>query len=91
MAITKETVVDKCEVLGDYKQLQVRTATRIKEDGVLLSETYHRHVVEPGDDLSGEDALVRSVGGAVHTSDVITAWDAYQASIAIPADSALPA
>ena len=84
MAITKETVVDKCEVLGDYKQLQVRTATRIKEDGVVLSETYHRHVVVPGDDLSGEDALVRSVGEAVHTSDVISAWNDYMESIALP-------
>ena len=85
MAITKETVVDRCEVLGDYKQLQVRTATRIKEDGVLLSETYHRHVVEPGDDLSGEDALVQSVGAAVHTSAVITAWNNFVASRVIPA------
>ena len=88
MAITKEIVVDKCEVLGDYKQLQVRTATRIKEDGVLLSETYHRHVVEPGDDLSGEDALVQSIGGLVHTSAVITAWNDYMESIAVPADLA---
>jgi len=86
MAITKEIVVDKCEVLGDYKQLQVRTATRIKEDGVLLSETYHRHVVHPGDDLSGEDALVRSIGELVHTSAAITAWNAYQASIAMPTE-----
>tara|TARA_R110002153_G_C13155829_1_gene482520 strand:- start:83 stop:340 length:258 start_codon:yes stop_codon:yes gene_type:complete len=84
MAITKEVVVDRVEVLGDHKQLQVRTATRIKEDGVVLSETYHRHVVEPGDDLSGEDALVRSIGELVHTSAVITAWNDYQASIAIP-------
>ena len=84
MAITKETVVDKCEVLGDYKQLQVRTATRIKEDGVLLSETYHRHVVAPGDDLSEEDALVRSIGELVHTSDVISEWNDYMESIALP-------
>ena len=84
MAITKETVVDKCEVLGDYKQLQVRTATRIKEDGVLLSETYHRHVVAPGDDLSEEDALVRSIGDLVHTSDVISEWNDYMESIALP-------
>jgi len=88
MAITKETLVDKCEVLGEWKQLQVRTATRIKEDGVLLSETYHRHVVHPGDDLSGEDALVQSIGALVHTSDVITAWNDYMESIAIPADPA---
>ena len=83
MAITKEILVDRCEVLGDYKQLQVRTATRIKEDGVLLSETYHRHVVAPGDDLSGEDALVQSVGAAVHTSAVITAWNDYMESMAL--------
>ena len=88
MAITKEIVVDKCEVLGDYKQLQVRTATRIKEDGVLISETYHRHVVHPGDNLSGQDALVQSIGGLVHTSAVITAWNDYMESIAVPADLA---
>jgi hypothetical protein len=76
MAITKEIVVDKCEVLGDYKQLQVRTATRIKEDGVLISTSYHRHVVAPGDDLSGQDALVQAVGGLVHTSAVIAAYNA---------------
>jgi hypothetical protein len=80
MAITKEIVVDKCEVLGDYKQLQVRTATRIKEDGVLLSTSYHRHVVAPGDDLSGEDALVQAVGAAVHTSAVIAAYAAMLAA-----------
>jgi hypothetical protein len=84
MAITKEIVVDKCEVLGDYKQLQVRVATRIKEDGVLLSQSYHRHVVEPGDDLSGEDAMVQSIGNALHTSAVITAWNDYKESMAIP-------
>jgi hypothetical protein len=53
---------------------------------VLLSETYHRHVVHPGDDLSGEDALVRSIGELVHTSAAITAWNAYQASIAMPTE-----
>ena len=81
MAITKEIVVDKCEVLGDYKQLQVRVATRIKEDGVLLSQSYHRHVVEPGDDLSGEDAMVQSIGNALHTSAVIATWNEYKASV----------
>jgi len=80
MAITKEVLVDRCEVLGDYKQLQVRTATRIKEDGVLISTSYSRHVVAPGDDLSGEDALVQAVGGAVHTSAVIAAYAVLLAS-----------
>ena len=46
MALTKETVVDKIEVL-EMGQVQVRTATRVKEDGAVLSSSFHRHVVEP--------------------------------------------
>ena len=46
MAITKETVVDKIEVL-EMGQVQVRTATVIKEDGVELTRTLHRHVLQP--------------------------------------------
>ena len=69
MALTKETVVDKIEVL-EMGQVQVRTATRVKEDGAVLSSSFHRHVVEPstkvGDtwedtDISGEDARVQAV------------------------------
>ena len=47
MAITKEVIQDKIEVVGDFKHIQVRTATVIKEDGVELSRSYHRHVVLP--------------------------------------------
>jgi len=46
MALTKETVVDKVEVL-EMGQVQVRTATRVKEDGAVLSSSFHRHVIEP--------------------------------------------
>ena len=46
MALTKETVVDKIEVL-EMGQVQVRTVTRVKEDGVVLSSSFHRHVIEP--------------------------------------------
>ena len=46
MALTKETVVDKIEVL-EMGQVQVRTATRVLEDGVQLSSSFHRHVLEP--------------------------------------------
>ena len=47
MAITKEIVQDKIEVIGDFKMIQVRTATIIKEDGVALSRSYHRHTLVP--------------------------------------------
>jgi hypothetical protein len=82
MALTKETVVDKIEVL-ENGIVQVRTVTRIKEDGVELSSSFHRHFVEPsakdGDtwadtDISGEDARVQAVATATWTDAVKTAW-----------------
>ena len=82
MALTKETVVDKIEVL-EMGQVQVRTATRVKEDGAVLSSSFHRHVVVPsvktgdtwGDtDISGEDARVQAVANATWTNSVKTAY-----------------
>ena len=84
MALTKETIVDKIEVL-EMGQVQVRTATRVKEDGAVLSSSFHRHVVEPstksgdtwGDtDISGEDARVQAVANATWTNSVKTAYQA---------------
>ena len=82
MALTKETVVDKIEVLEDG-QVQVRTATRILEDGLQLSQAYHRHVLAPSTktdgswadtDISGEDARVQAIATATWTAEVKTAW-----------------
>ena len=75
MALEKQTVVDKIEVL-ENNCVQVRTATRIMEDGVQLSQSYHRHVVAPGDDYSGEDARVQAICAATHTAEVIAAYQA---------------
>ena len=82
MALTKETVVDKIEVL-EMGQVQVRTATRVKEDGAVLSSSFSRHVVVPsvksgdtwGDtDISNEDARVQAVANATWTDSVKTAY-----------------
>ena len=82
MALSKVTVVDKIEVL-EKGQVQVRTATRVLEDGVELSSSFHRHVVTPsvktGDtwadtDISGEDARVQAIATATWTSSVKTAY-----------------
>ena len=82
MALSKVTVVDKIEVL-EKGSVQVRTATRVMEDGVELSSSFHRHVVEPstktgdtwGDtDISGEDARVQAIATATWTSSVKTAY-----------------
>jgi hypothetical protein len=63
MALTKETVVDKIEVL-ESGAIQVRAAVRVLEDGQVLSQSYHRHVLQPGDDLSGEDPKVQAIATA---------------------------
>ena len=84
MALTKETVVDKIEVL-EMGEVQVRTATRVKEDGAVLSSSFHRHTISPstktGDtwadtDISGEDARVQAVANATWTDSVKTAYQA---------------
>jgi len=87
MAITKELTEDKIEVVGDYKTIQVRTATVIKEDGVELSRSFHRHAVEcvssvkndddswthTDTDVSGESTEVQGIASAVWTDAVKTA------------------
>ena len=73
MALTERTEISRREVLPDG-QIQVRTDTVIERDGVEISRTYHRHVVVPGADVSGEDASVQVVANAVHTDAVIAAY-----------------
>jgi phage host-nuclease inhibitor protein Gam len=77
MALSEETVQDKIEIVGDYKHVQVRTATVIKRDGTEISRGYHRHVVAPNDDISGESAEVQAICNAVHTDAVKTAYAAH--------------
>ena len=75
MTLEKVTTVDKIEVI-ESGHVQVRTATRIVEDGAILSQSFHRHVVAPGDDYSQEDERVRAICAAVHTPEVIAAYQA---------------
>lgn len=83
MALTKEFEYD-CEVRGEHKNVQVRTATIVKDDGEEISRNYHRHVLHCrtksddtwGDtDISGEDASVQAVCNAVWTDEVKTAYE----------------
>lgn len=79
--LEKVTAVDKIEVL-EAGQIQVRTATKIVEDGNVISTTYHRHVLNPADDLTGQDARVVAIANATWTSEVVAA---YQASLPVEA------
>ena len=74
MALTKEVIVDKIEVL-ENGVVQVRTSTRIVEDGEVISSSYHRHVVIPGDDYNTEDARVQAICAATHSPEVIAAYE----------------
>ena len=83
MALTEETLEDKIEVVGDYKSVQVRTATVIKRDGVEISRSFHRHALQPSTksggswadtDISGESTEVRGICNAVWTDAVKTAY-----------------
>jgi len=77
MALTERTVEDKIEIVGDFKHVQVRTATVIERDGVEISRSFHRHVLAPDTDISGESAEVQAICNAVWTQEV---KDAYAAS-----------
>ena len=72
MALTKSVTADKVEVVtnqdedgNDVTSVQVRTATKVLEDGAVISQSYHRHVIQSGDDWTSEPANVRSICDAV--------------------------
>lgn len=79
MALEKIEVVDRIEVL-ESGVVQVRTATKIMEDGKQISGTFHRHVVAPGDDYSAESERVKAICAATHTAAVISEYEAAQAA-----------
>lgn len=79
MALEKVITVDLIEVV-ENGCLQVRTKTAILEDGKQLSGTFHRHVIAPGDDYSNEDARVQAICAAVHTPEVLAAYQAMLAA-----------
>jgi len=79
MALTKSIVVDKIEVL-ERGQIQIRTATVVAEDGVELSRNFHRHVLVPGADTSGEADRVTAIATATWTAQVVSDWDAWVAA-----------
>ena len=86
MALTKTVEVDQIEVVGPYKHVQVRTATVIKEDGVELTRSFHRKVLDPGTldgsdnlvntNLSSESAEVQGICNSVWTTTIKDAWKA---------------
>ena len=93
MALIKEIQEDKIEVVGEHKAVQVRTATVIKEGTEAkgykeLSRSFHRHVLHPDSDISGESAEVQGICNAVWTDEVKAAWEAKQVADNPPEEEA---
>ena len=78
MALTKTIADDKIEIVGDYKHLNIRTATVGDEDGTELSRSFHRRVLTPDADVSGESAEIQNIAAAVWTDDVKSAWQTFR-------------
>ena len=95
MALEKSTKDDKIEIvdMGDWKVIQVRTATIVTDDGAELSRSFHRHVISPGTltgvgltgititDVSGEDASVQAIAGAVFDATCLEAYRLNQVGV----------
>ena len=91
MAITKEVAYDRTEIVGDYKHVHCREVTIIKEDGVEISRSMHRHVLTPSSckvnedgsfthtdtDISGEPAETQAICNVVWTDAVKAAWKTF--------------
>jgi hypothetical protein len=77
MALEKQIIDDKIEIVTEHKFIQIRTATVILDDGVEISRSFHRRVVGPLDDISGETAEVQALAAVVHTDDVKAAYQAH--------------
>tara|TARA_Y100000310_G_scaffold101767_1_gene99890 strand:- start:11 stop:277 length:267 start_codon:yes stop_codon:yes gene_type:complete len=79
MALSKEVKCDKIEIVGDFKAVHCRQATIVSEDGKELSRSFHRHVLHPDSDISGEPAETQAICNAVWTDEVKTSWTTVQA------------
>ena len=82
MALSEETEQDKIEIVKPFNHIQIRTATIIKKDGVEISRSFHRHVVAPDADVSGESADVQALATQFHTDAIKTAYAAHLAESA---------
>ena len=80
MAITKETVIGKVEVVGKFKAVQVAMDSLIKEDGKVISQTRHRHVLMPDADITNELQEVQNICNTAWTQEVKDAWTAFKAA-----------
>jgi len=84
MALVERIKEDKVEVVGDYNHIQVRQDKQIIDDSdnsIRAKDNFHRYVLSPGDDVSGESDHIKAIAGAVWTQQIIDDYAAYLESI----------
>ena len=77
MALTEETFDDKIELVGEFRHVQIRTATIIKRDGKEISRAFHRRVLAPDADVSEENEEIKGITLSVWSQEI---KDSYAAS-----------
>ncbi len=80
MALTKRTEIDKIEIVGEYKSIQIREAVVISENGIELSRSFHRYALSPDADLTGQPQEIIDIANIFWTDEIKAA---YQASLEI--------
>ena len=70
MELTKQTIIDKIEIVGQFNTLQIRQAKQILEDEDVISSSFHRYVLQPDSDISAEDDKIKSIANALWTDEV---------------------
>ena len=78
MALTENTSIDRIEVVADWN-IQVRQATIIERDGEFVSRTFHRWVLTPDMDISGQEQKVKDIANAAWTPEVRQAYETFKA------------
>ncbi len=76
----------KLEIIPPYSIIQCREANIVEKDGTEVGRTYHRHIRVPGDDVSGDCAELKAVATALWTTEVVAAYEAFQASQTPPTE-----
>ena len=78
MAITKETVIGKIEVVGTHKTIQVAEDTFIKENGTVISQSRHRYILQPDMDISEQPQEIKDICNTAWTQEVKDAWNTFK-------------
>ena len=84
MALVERTVIDKIEVVGQFKHVQVREDRQIIDDSndeIRSRGNYFRYVLSPDDDISGQSAEVQAIANAAWTDEVKAAFTEYKNSV----------